>query len=45
MKKDLFFVLIPIVFSFLACQNRNDDSKVVVCVPVYGQSLALGEET
>ena len=45
MKKDLFFVFIPIVFSFLACQNRNDDSKVVVCVPVYGQSLALGEET
>ena len=45
MNKGLLFVLIPIVFSFLACQNRNDDSKVVVCVPVYGQSVALGEET
>lgn len=28
----------------MACSKENKDLKVVVCVPVYGQSLALGEE-
>ena len=39
--------ILYLVFSMLvmmACSKGNKDIKVVVCVPVYGQSLALGEE-
>ena len=35
-----FFCLIVCLFS---C-TKYDEHKVVVCIPVYGQSLALGEE-
>ncbi len=33
-----------IILSIAACQSHKVDKKTVVCIPVYGQSLALGEE-
>ena len=46
-KKRLFWSLL-LLTAFLqlltGCRKANDTHKVVVCVPVYGQSLALGEE-
>ena len=42
MRKILYLVFTLLVM--MACSKENKDLKVVVCVPVYGQSLALGEE-
>lgn len=42
MRKILYLVFSMLVM--MACSKGNKDIKVVVCVPVYGQSLALGEE-
>ena len=39
-------VLAILIFGVLtACDGGSDKPKVVVCVPVYGQSLAMGEES
>ena len=39
-------VLEILIFGVLtACEGGSDKPKVVVCVPVYGQSLAMGEES
>ena len=40
-----FTIIIATIASllFTACQE-NYEHKTVVCIPVYGQSLALGEE-
>lgn len=32
------------VLLFYACATKTDEHRVVLCIPVYGQSLALGEE-
>lgn len=37
----LFFI---VAFFFLACNHLPEGHRVVICIPVYGQSLALGEE-
>lgn len=42
MKKGLLLFIITLLF--VACVQKPEDHKVVVCIPVYGQSLALGEE-
>lgn len=42
MKKGLLFTLI--VLLFFACSQTPEGHRVVICIPVYGQSLALGEE-
>lgn len=42
MRKILYLVCSMLVM--MACSKENKNLKVVVCVPVYGQSLALGEE-
>ena len=45
MNKSLLCLLCTMVFALAACQQPDDDSpRVVLCIPVYGQSLALGEE-
>ena len=37
--------LLTIILLFLcSCIKEPDSDKVVICIPVYGQSLALGEE-
>ena len=33
-----------VVGGLTACEGGSDKPRVVVCVPVYGQSLAMGEE-
>ena len=42
MKKILLFVINTLLFS--ACSQKFEGHLVVICIPVYGQSLALGEE-
>ncbi|MCR5711606.1 MAG: sialate O-acetylesterase [Prevotella sp.] len=42
MKKGLLLFVITLLFA--ACAQKPEGHKVVVCIPVYGQSLALGEE-
>ncbi len=42
MKKGLLLFVITLLF--VACAQKPEGHKVVVCIPVYGQSLALGEE-
>lgn len=42
MKKGLLLFIITLLFA--ACAKKPEGHKVVVCIPVYGQSLALGEE-
>lgn len=42
MKNGLLLAFIAILFS--ACNQNPKDYRVVICIPVYGQSLALGEE-
>ena len=39
-----FFLLAAILFLGSSCVQRHDEQRVVLCIPVYGQSLALGEE-
>ena len=43
MKVKLLFTIFA-VMALIACQG-TDEHKTVICIPVYGQSLALGEET
>lgn len=43
MKKDYFLYLITALL-FCACAQKPEGNHVVLCIPVYGQSLALGEE-
>ena len=40
MRKKLVYIILTI-FGFLSCQN-GQEIKTVICIPVYGQSLALG---
>ncbi len=42
MKKGLLLFVITLLFA--ACAQKPEGHKVVVCIPVYGQSLALGEQ-
>lgn len=42
MKTKLFIILLAI-FVFISC-NNDVKHKTVICIPVYGQSLALGVE-
>ena len=46
--KVLLFVVILIIgyyiYSFIKEKTTDYGHKVVLCIPVYGQSLALGEE-
>ena len=42
MKKGLLLFVITLLF--VACAQKPEGHKVVVCIPVYGQSLALGEQ-
>ena len=37
------FLILCIVLLFVSC-HQNQEKKTVICIPVYGQSLALGEE-
>lgn len=41
----MIVLAILILGGLTACDNGSDKPKVVVCVPVYGQSLAMGEES
>lgn len=40
----ILLMLLVILFCF-SCQEHLSQGRVVLCVPVYGQSLAFGEET
>lgn len=42
MRKGFLFFFIVLLLA--ACTQKQEGHKVVVCIPVYGQSLALGEE-
>ena len=42
MKKGLLLFVITLLFA--ACAQKPEGHKMVVCIPVYGQSLALGEQ-
>lgn len=42
MKKGILFILTVLLFT--ACTQKPEGHHVVLCIPVYGQSLALGEE-
>lgn len=39
-----YFIYICITAILASCGQYRDEHKVVLCIPVYGQSLALGEE-
>lgn len=39
-----YLYTIGLILMLYSCTSRNDEHRVVVCIPVYGQSLALGEE-
>ena len=41
----MIVLAILILGGLTACDNGSDKPRVVVCVPVYGQSLAMGEES
>lgn len=43
MKKNFFFIII-ITALLLSCTQSQQQHRIVLCIPVYGQSLALGEE-
>lgn len=43
MKQLTAIILLIASILFMACQ-KNHSHRVVLCIPVYGQSLALGEE-
>ena len=42
MKVRLLYILL-LITGFVSC-NKSYEHKTVICIPVYGQSLALGEE-
>lgn len=39
--KEKYILILLVIGGFLSCQN-HDESQTVICIPVYGQSLALG---
>lgn len=39
-----YLYTIVLILMLYACTSKNVEHRVVVCIPVYGQSLALGEE-
>ena len=41
----LFSVILLSIVFLTACQKTKEKTKVVVCVPVYGQSLGIGEDS
>ena len=41
-KKNLYFILG--ILLLCSCAQKESSPKTVLCIPVYGQSLALGEE-
>ena len=43
MRKLTAFIFLIASVLFTACQ-KDYEQKTVLCIPVYGQSLALGEE-
>lgn len=42
MKKSILFIIFTLLIT--ACAQKQEGHRVVICIPVYGQSLALGEE-
>lgn len=42
MKVQILYTIITVI-AFISC-HQSYDHKTVICIPVYGQSLALGEE-
>lgn len=42
--KEKIAILFFFIAGFISCHHSNDP-KMVICIPVYGQSLALGIET
>ena len=38
------FLFISSLLLLCSCVKKIESNKVVICIPVYGQSLALGEE-
>jgi len=42
MKEKLYSIIV--IFMFLVSCKESYEHKTVICIPVYGQSLALGEE-
>ena len=42
MKKGILFILTVLLFT--ACSQKPEGHYAVLCIPVYGQSLALGEQ-
>ena len=44
MKMKTLFCYIVGLLLVCSCTQREGGHKVVLCIPVYGQSLALGEE-
>lgn len=44
MKKSKYILLLFITTVLLSCTQSQQQYQAVLCVPVYGQSLALGEE-
>lgn len=39
--KEKYILILLVIGGFLSCQN-HDEAQTVICIPVYGQSLALG---
>lgn len=40
----IFILLLAVVYILIDARKTDVAGKVVICIPVYGQSLALGEE-
>lgn len=38
------FLYSCIIIILASCSQNSNEHKTVLCIPVYGQSLALGEE-
>lgn len=41
--KTKFYLVLIVISAFISCKESYEH-KTVICIPVYGQSLALGEE-
>ena len=39
--KNIILIILLVVIGLTSCRN-NQERKTVICIPVYGQSLALG---
>lgn len=42
--KNRFLLYVMASLLFYSCGHKPDGNRLVLCIPVYGQSLALGEE-